>query len=67
MKRGVIGTPEPSKSAEWGHATSAEVCEALVKSILGGANLKYVGHWYCIREARARMMKARDIGSSHLR
>ena len=43
-KRGGIGIPDPRKSAERGHATSVEVCNAHVESILGGADVNYIRH-----------------------
>ena len=39
VKQGGIAIPDPRKSEEWGHATSVEVCEMLVDSLLGRAEL----------------------------
>ena len=41
-KRCDIDIPDPWKSAEWGHATSVESFEALVESLLVGADLNYL-------------------------
>ena len=48
-KREGIGIPDPRKSAERVHATSVEVCNAHVASILGGADVNYIRHKYCVR------------------
>ena len=40
MKRGGIGISDPGKSKDRGHATSVEAYEMIVKSILGGVDLK---------------------------
>ena len=63
-KRGGIGIKYPSKSAERGHAMSVKACEALIESLLRGADLNCVCHWYCIRKASARARKARERGES---
>ena len=40
--------------------TSVEACEALVESLLGGLDIKYIGHRSCIRKDISRTRKARD-------
>ena len=43
----------------WGNAMLVDACEALVESLFGGSNLKYIGHLSCISKASARARKAR--------
>ena len=44
VKHGGFGFPDPSNLADRGHATYAKACEALVDSLLEGADLNYVRH-----------------------
>ena len=57
-----VGIPDPKKLVEQDHATSEEVCKALVESLLGGANLNCIGHWSFVRKAIARARKTRERG-----
>ena len=60
VKQGGIRIPDTRKLADQSHTMSLEACEALVKSLLGGANLNYVGHKSCLRKATSRARKNRE-------
>ena len=62
VKQSGIIIPDPRKSAKRGHVTSVEVCDALVKSLLGGADLNYIGNGSCARKVSTRARKARERG-----
>ena len=60
VKQGEIGIPGPRKSVERGHMMSVGECKAHAESLLGVANLNYVGHRSCIQKASTRARKVRE-------
>ena len=48
-----IKIPEPTKLSEKGHGTYVTSGDELEESLLKRAYLNYVGHWACVRKARA--------------
>ena len=53
----MIGLAGPMKLVERVHAASAEACEEIVESLLGGAHLNYVLQQSFVQEEREIMWK----------